>query len=69
VKTMFIDQASSIVGVCVVYGINSLVYSFNCLYKHLIHEEQRREDKKEERNTLKIEYKAQREKEQVGSKI
>jgi hypothetical protein len=36
-KTMFIGQGSSIVGVCVVYGLSPLVHHFNCLYKPLIH--------------------------------
>jgi hypothetical protein len=66
---MFMGQGSSIVGVCVVYGISSLVHPFNCLYKPLIHEEQR--DRRQERkriNTLEIEYRIQREKEQVRSK-
>jgi hypothetical protein len=35
---MFIGQGSSIVGVCVVYGLNSLVHPFYCLYKPLIGE-------------------------------
>jgi hypothetical protein len=42
---MFIGQGSSIIGVCVVYCLNSLVHPFYCLYKPLI------DKKKEENNT------------------
>jgi hypothetical protein len=45
---MFIGQGSSVVGVCVVYGLSSLVHPFNCLYKPLI-EEKKRETRGENR--------------------
>jgi hypothetical protein len=35
---MFIGHGSSIVGVCVVYGLNYFVHPFYCLYKPLIDE-------------------------------
>jgi hypothetical protein len=37
---MFIGQGSSIIGVCVVYGLSPLMHPFNCLYKPLIEETQ-----------------------------
>jgi hypothetical protein len=46
-KTMFIGQGSSIVGVCVVCGLSPLVHHFNCLYKPLIHEEKQGQSEKE----------------------
>jgi hypothetical protein len=45
---MFIGQCSSIIGVCVVYGLSSLVHPFYCLYKPLI------DKKKEEENNTSI---------------
>jgi hypothetical protein len=38
---MFIGQCSSIIGVCVVYGLSSLVHPFYCLYKPLIDKKKR----------------------------
>jgi hypothetical protein len=46
---MFIGQGSSIVGVCVVYSLSSLVHPFNYLYKPLIEERNGRYTKKRKR--------------------
>jgi hypothetical protein len=40
VKTVCIDQGSSIIGVCVVYGLISLVHPFYYLYKPLKEKEE-----------------------------
>jgi hypothetical protein len=45
---MFIGQGSSVVGVCVVYGLSSLVHPFNCLYKPLIEEKKERQEERTE---------------------
>jgi hypothetical protein len=47
---MFIGQGSSIIGVCVVYGLSSLVHPFYCLYKPLAGEMEKK--KEEKRHTV-----------------
>jgi hypothetical protein len=54
-KTMFIDQDSSIDGVCMVYGFNPFVHHSNCLYNPI--------NNKEENNTIKREREKQLSKE------
>jgi Na+-transporting methylmalonyl-CoA/oxaloacetate decarboxylase gamma subunit len=56
---MFIGQGSSVVGVCVVYGLSSLVHPFNCLYKPLI--EEKKKERQEERTEEEEEEEEQEE--------
>jgi hypothetical protein len=49
---MFIGQGGSIVGVYVVYVINSLVHPSNCLYKPLNQEEQKRDRRRERKRRI-----------------
>jgi hypothetical protein len=59
---MFIGQCSSIIGVCVVYGLSSLVHPFYCLYKPLIDEKERIYIERGERaNNINIQRERERE--------
>jgi hypothetical protein len=68
-KTMFIGQGSSVVGVCMVYDLNSLVHQLIAYINPINNRKKKREDRKEHREKQATRGKRQQEEKRETKRI